>query len=98
MELHEEAGFHPIKVVQHATGNNASILGMEGQLGGVRPGYLADPIVVNGNARDTAIHAENCRDSIDTSTVLNLTARLRRPRPFQRSRPWKSCRRVLRSS
>ena len=52
LELHEEAGFHPIKVIQHATGNNARILGMEGQLGGVRPGYLADLIVVNGNPLD----------------------------------------------
>ena len=52
LELHEEAGFPPIKVIQHATGNNAKILGMEGQLGGVRPGYLADLIVVNGNPLD----------------------------------------------
>lgn len=49
LELHEEAGFHPIKAIQHATGNNAKILGMEGQLGLVRAGYLADLIVVNGN-------------------------------------------------
>jgi imidazolonepropionase-like amidohydrolase len=52
LELQEEAGFHPIKVIQHATGNNAKILGMEGKLGGVRPGYLADLIVVNGNPLD----------------------------------------------
>jgi imidazolonepropionase-like amidohydrolase len=49
LELHEEAGFSPIKVIQHATGNGAKILGMEGKLGGVRVGYLADLIVVNGN-------------------------------------------------
>lgn len=49
LELHEEAGFHPLKVIQHITGNNAKILGMEGKLGGVRPGYFADLIVVNGN-------------------------------------------------
>ncbi len=49
MELEEEAGFNPIKVIQHATGNNARILGLEGQTGAVRPGYLADLIVVNGN-------------------------------------------------
>ena len=49
LELHEEAGFQPIKVVEHATGNNAKILGMEGKIGGLRPGYLADLIVVNGN-------------------------------------------------
>jgi hypothetical protein len=49
LELEEEAGFSPIKVIQHVTGNNAKILGMEGKIGGVRPGYLADLIVVNGN-------------------------------------------------
>jgi imidazolonepropionase-like amidohydrolase len=36
-------------VIQHATGNNARILGMEDKIGSVRPGYLADLIVVNGN-------------------------------------------------
>ncbi len=49
LELHQEAGFHPLKVIQHATGNNARILGQENQLGRVRVGYLADLIVVNSN-------------------------------------------------
>jgi len=49
MELHQEAGFHPIKVIQHATMNNATILGMENEIGRLRVGYLADLIVVNGN-------------------------------------------------
>jgi imidazolonepropionase-like amidohydrolase len=49
LELHQEAGFQPLKVIQHATGNNARILGRESDLGRVRVGYLADLIVVNGN-------------------------------------------------
>ena len=49
LELHQEAGFQPLKVIQHATGNNARILGREAELGRVRAGYLADLIVVNGN-------------------------------------------------
>ena len=49
LELHQEAGFEPIKVIQHATGNNARILGREADLGRIRAGYLADLIVVNGN-------------------------------------------------
>jgi len=49
LELHQEAGFHPIDVIQHATGNNARILGMEDKLGRVRTGYLADLILVDGN-------------------------------------------------
>jgi hypothetical protein len=49
LELHQEAGFHPIKVIEHATGNNARILGRERDLGRVREGWAADLIVVNGN-------------------------------------------------
>ncbi|HEX9971590.1 MAG TPA: amidohydrolase family protein, partial [bacterium] len=49
LELHQEAGFHPIDVIQHATGNNARILGMEDRLGRIKIGYLADLILVDGN-------------------------------------------------
>jgi hypothetical protein len=49
LELHQEAGFHPLKVIQHVTSNNAKILGKEDQIGRIRVGYKADLIVVNGN-------------------------------------------------
>jgi hypothetical protein len=49
LELHQEAGFNTIKVIQHATSNNARILGEDSRLGRVKVGYLADLIVVNGN-------------------------------------------------
>ena len=49
LELHQEAGFNPIKVIQHATSNNARILGEEARLGRVKVGYKADLIVVDGN-------------------------------------------------
>jgi len=49
LELHQEAGFHPLKVIQHATANNAKIMGMEDQIGRIRVGYKADLLVVNGN-------------------------------------------------
>jgi cytosine/adenosine deaminase-related metal-dependent hydrolase len=49
LELHQEAGFSTIKVIQHATGNNARILGKEKEIGRIRPGFRADLIVVNGN-------------------------------------------------
>lgn len=49
LELQQEAGFHPIDVIQHATGNNAKILGKENELGRVRSGYLADLCLVEGN-------------------------------------------------
>jgi hypothetical protein len=49
LELHQEAGFPTLKVLQHVTANNARILGEEQRLGRVRAGYLADLVVVNGN-------------------------------------------------
>ena len=49
LELQQEAGFQPLKVLQHVGANNAQILGEAGRLGRVRPGFLADLIVVNGN-------------------------------------------------
>jgi hypothetical protein len=49
LELQQEAGFQPLKVIEHATANNAKILGQENRLGRVRAGYAADLLVVNGN-------------------------------------------------
>jgi imidazolonepropionase-like amidohydrolase len=49
LELHQEAGFHPLMVLKHATHNGARVLGKESEIGRVRTGWLADLIVVNGN-------------------------------------------------
>ncbi len=49
LELHEEAGFSPLEVIEHATWNGARLIGMEDRLGKVREGFIADLLVVNGN-------------------------------------------------
>jgi imidazolonepropionase-like amidohydrolase len=49
LELHEEAGFHPLEVLRHATWNGAEALGLGDRVGKVRVGYVADLLVVNGN-------------------------------------------------
>ncbi|MBI4908583.1 MAG: amidohydrolase family protein [Acidobacteria bacterium] len=49
LELHQEAGFHPLKVLQHATLNGAYILGQDRSIGRVRPGWSADLLVTNIN-------------------------------------------------
>jgi imidazolonepropionase-like amidohydrolase len=49
LELHEEAGFHPLEVIAHATVNGAKLLGLQDRTGRVREGFDADLIVVNGN-------------------------------------------------
>ena len=48
MELHQEAGFHPLDVIRHATFNGASALGLP-KTGVIRPGYEADLAIVDGN-------------------------------------------------
>lgn len=68
LELHQEAGFHPLKVIQHATSNGARILGKENELGRIRVGYKADLIVVNGNPLEnfkvlSPLGVEEIRDS-----------------------------------
>ncbi|MFT5288230.1 MAG: imidazolonepropionase-like amidohydrolase [Planctomycetota bacterium] len=49
LELHQEAGFHPLDVLRQATGNNAAVLGMGEELGRIKAGYKADLALVNGN-------------------------------------------------
>ena len=49
LELQEEAGFHPLEVIEHATWNGARMLGLDDRLGKVREGFIADLLVVNGN-------------------------------------------------
>jgi imidazolonepropionase-like amidohydrolase len=49
LELHEEAGFHPLEVLEHATWNGARMVGLDDRLGKVRRGWIADLLVVNGN-------------------------------------------------
>jgi hypothetical protein len=49
LELHEEAGFHPLEVLKHATVDGAKVLGLSDRLGRVRSGFIADLLVVNGN-------------------------------------------------
>ena len=43
LELLQEAGFHPIDVIQCATGNNAKLMGLENELGPGAPGFPGRP-------------------------------------------------------
>ncbi|MFN3237488.1 MAG: amidohydrolase family protein [Pseudomonadales bacterium] len=49
LELLQEAGFHPLEVVQAATRNGAELLEMEDQIGALTPGRMADIVLVPGN-------------------------------------------------
>jgi hypothetical protein len=49
MELLQEAGFHPLEVLRSATIQGAQVLGMDDQIGSIRPGKLADLVVTQYN-------------------------------------------------
>lgn len=49
LELLQEAGFHPLEVLQSATLNGARLLGMDDQIGTIEVGKRADMVLMNGN-------------------------------------------------
>ncbi|MEM7218952.1 MAG: amidohydrolase family protein [Pseudomonadota bacterium] len=49
LELLQEAGFHPLEVLQAATLNGAELLGLEESIGSLVPGKKADLVIVPGN-------------------------------------------------
>jgi imidazolonepropionase-like amidohydrolase len=49
MELLQEAGFSPLEVMRSATILGAEVLGMDEQIGSIRPGKLADLVVTEYN-------------------------------------------------
>ncbi len=49
LELLQEAGFHPLEVIQSATINGARALGMADKIGSIRVGKLADMVIVKEN-------------------------------------------------
>ena len=49
LELLQEAGFHPLEVLQAATLNGAELLGMEDEVGALTRGRRADIVLVKGN-------------------------------------------------
>jgi hypothetical protein len=49
MELLQEAGFHPLEVLRSATFVGAQVLGMDDQIGSIRPGKRADLVITRDN-------------------------------------------------
>ena len=49
LELLQEAGFHPLEVIQSATINGAEALGLDDKIGTIQAGKLADLVIVEEN-------------------------------------------------
>jgi len=54
-----EAGFTPAEVVKIMTANGARILGVDGRLGTLEPGKLADLVVLQGDLTTTPAAIRN---------------------------------------
>ncbi len=49
LELLQEAGFHPLEVLQSATLNGAELIGMDSEIGSIQVGKKADLVIVDDN-------------------------------------------------
>ena len=49
LELLQEAGFHPLEVIQAATLNGAELIELEDEIGSLVPGKKADIVLLNEN-------------------------------------------------
>ena len=52
LELMVEYGMRPVEALRAATSVNASLLHLDGDLGSIRPGLLADLVAVTGNPEE----------------------------------------------
>jgi imidazolonepropionase-like amidohydrolase len=72
-------GLSPVEAITCATRNGAIAMQLEGQLGTIEPGMLADVLVVQGDvARDVTL----------LQNRANLAAVISRGRPVDLTRPW----------
>ncbi len=71
LELHQEAGFHPLEVIRHATYNGARVLGKEKEFGRVVPGLQADLCIVRGNPLKNlkVFYPTGCDEYVDGESV-----------------------------
>lgn len=75
IELVSEAGLTPERVVRAATRNGAAYLGMEDELGTLRPGKLADLILVDGNPLEDLSALQNMELVVKGGEVVVDTRR-----------------------
>jgi imidazolonepropionase-like amidohydrolase len=84
--LMELAGLSALEAIKAATSSAAVVLGLQGQVGEVREGYLADLLLVNGNpAEDVRILQDPTRISEVISRGQRVDLTYRDSRPYNRA-------------
>src|SRR5439155_18415658 len=84
----EYAGLSELEAIQAATKNTSLVLGLEGEIGEVAPGMLADLLVVNGNpAEDIRVLQDrrNLEVVIKDGRVVEFDETRLVSRPFDRA-------------
>jgi len=61
MELMVRFGMKPLAVLQADLLEGARVLGWQGQIGDLKPGYYADVVAVNGNPLENIAAVEHVR-------------------------------------
>ncbi len=70
LELMVQYGMKPLAVLQADMINGAKLLGWEGQIGALKPGYYADIIAVQGNPLDNISAVEHATFVMKNGTVV----------------------------
>lgn len=84
LQLHEEAGFHPLQVIRHATHNSAKVLGLGQKLGQIKTGYIADMVIVNGNPMENlqVLLPRNIKPITGDETTGGIVWTIKAGRPY----------------
>jgi imidazolonepropionase-like amidohydrolase len=75
LELLVDYGLQPIQVLRAATTVNARVLGLEGTVGAIRPGLLADLVAVDGNPHQDISALRNVRLVIKGGEIVRSEPR-----------------------
>jgi imidazolonepropionase-like amidohydrolase len=70
LEIYVEAGLTTSQALRSATGDAADALGAGNQLGKIAPGYLADLVILDGNAIEDITHVRAINTVIKNGVVV----------------------------
>lgn len=77
MEFLVEAGFSPLEALRAATSGAAAVLGLEGQLGIIAPGAVADLVVLEADPLEDIRNTQKIHSVIKDGKIIDRNALLK---------------------